>query len=231
MGCRRSRSSRAGSGRSGSYRYVHPGECSRPATRTVLSNNSSCQNGSSETRRAWQGLAENGSLVEVLLCPAETQVSPLSDRTHARTHTHTHTNARTHTAPSSSPLSLPLPPLWEPPPPPPPPPSRTKWTRRVPHPVRIGHAASLRCGRCLAPPLPNARGERVSGALPTRPAAGCKLRIRRHALPARHGPHHGARRLRRHRRWRAGAVSRTIRVEPQNRFLRQGGRKGRDVSS
>ena len=30
-----------------------------------------------------------------------------------------------------------------PPPPPPPPPPRTKWTRRVPHPVLIGHAASL----------------------------------------------------------------------------------------
>ena len=28
-------------------------------------------------------------------------------------------------------------------PPPPPPPLRTKWTRRVPHPVLIGHAASL----------------------------------------------------------------------------------------
>ena len=28
-------------------------------------------------------------------------------------------------------------------PPPPPPFSRTKWTRRVPHPVLIGHAASL----------------------------------------------------------------------------------------
>ena len=28
-------------------------------------------------------------------------------------------------------------------PPPPPPPPRTKWTRRVPHPVLIGHAASL----------------------------------------------------------------------------------------
>jgi hypothetical protein len=28
-------------------------------------------------------------------------------------------------------------------PPDPPPPSRTKWTRRVPHPVLIGHAASL----------------------------------------------------------------------------------------
>ena len=26
---------------------------------------------------------------------------------------------------------------------PPPPPSRTNWTRRVPHPVLIGHAASL----------------------------------------------------------------------------------------
>ena len=29
------------------------------------------------------------------------------------------------------------------PPPPPHPPPRTKWTRRVPHPVLIGHAASL----------------------------------------------------------------------------------------
>ena len=29
------------------------------------------------------------------------------------------------------------------PPPPPPPPSRTKWKRRVPYPVLIGHAASL----------------------------------------------------------------------------------------
>ena len=28
--------------------------------------------------------------------------------------------------------------------PPPPPPPRTKWTRRVPHPVLIGHAASCR---------------------------------------------------------------------------------------
>ena len=27
--------------------------------------------------------------------------------------------------------------------PPPPPPPRTKWPRRVPHPVLIGHAASL----------------------------------------------------------------------------------------
>ena len=29
------------------------------------------------------------------------------------------------------------------PPPPPPSPSRTKWTRRVPYPVLIGHAVSL----------------------------------------------------------------------------------------
>ena len=28
-------------------------------------------------------------------------------------------------------------------PPPPPPPPRTKWTRRAPYPVLIGHAASL----------------------------------------------------------------------------------------
>ena len=36
---------------------------------------------------------------------------------------------------------------WRPPPPPPPP--RTKWTRRVPHPVLIGHAASLSQVRCI----------------------------------------------------------------------------------
>ena len=36
------------------------------------------------------------------------------------------------------------PPRGAPPrPPPPPPPPRTKWTRRVPRPVLIGHAASL----------------------------------------------------------------------------------------
>ena len=39
-----------------------------------------------------------------------------------------------------------------PPPPPPPPPSRTKWTRRVPHPVLIGHAASLLLGEEEGPP-------------------------------------------------------------------------------
>ena len=41
------------------------------------------------------------------------------------------------------------------PPPPPPPPLRTKWTRRVPHPVLIGHAASLTrplSTRPLSPP-------------------------------------------------------------------------------
>jgi len=45
-------------------------------------------------------------------------------------------------------------------PPLPPPPLRTKWTRRVPHPVLIGHAASLTrtCSRHAPPchhhPLP-----------------------------------------------------------------------------
>ena len=42
---------------------------------------------------------------------------------------------------SASPLRTPAP--HRTPAPPPPPPPRTKWTRRVPHPVLIGHAASL----------------------------------------------------------------------------------------
>ena len=33
-----------------------------------------------------------------------------------------------------------------------PPPLRTKWTRRVPHPVLIGHAASLSSGLGQPPP-------------------------------------------------------------------------------
>ena len=46
--------------------------------------------------------------------------------------------------------------------PPPPPPPRTKWTRRVPHPVLIGHAASLtgrasNRGACV----PTTRFERI----------------------------------------------------------------------
>ena len=35
-----------------------------------------------------------------------------------------------------------------------PPPPRTKWTRRVPHPVLIGHAASLTPPTARAPPPP-----------------------------------------------------------------------------
>ena len=35
-------------------------------------------------------------------------------------------------------------------PPSPPPPARIKWTRRVPHPVLIGHAASLTPGAAAA---------------------------------------------------------------------------------
>ena len=46
-----------------------------------------------------------------------------------------------------------------PPPPPPPRPPRTKWTRRVPHPVLIGHAASL--GRYAV-----ARGSRLAAGPP-----------------------------------------------------------------
>jgi hypothetical protein len=38
--------------------------------------------------------------------------------------------------------------------PPPLPPPRTNWTRRVPHPVLIGHAATRRCGRRGSPGAP-----------------------------------------------------------------------------
>jgi hypothetical protein len=51
---------------------------------------------------------------------------------------------------------------------PPPPPSRTKWTRRVPHPVLIGHAASLPRTSTAAPRsgghAPHARLHGVVGA-------------------------------------------------------------------
>ena len=67
---------------------------------------------------------------------------------------------------------------------PPPPPSRTKWTRRVPHPVLIGHAASLTpynpgahfspapyspdAHLSPAPRRPGARGGRREGTLASR---------------------------------------------------------------
>ena len=51
---------------------------------------------------------------------------------------------------------------------PPPPPPRTKWTRRVPHPVLIGHAAGRRLqtggpGRGAAAPGPAARVQKLGG--------------------------------------------------------------------
>ena len=66
--------------------------------------------------------------------------------------------------------------------PPPPPRPRTKWTRRVPHPVLIGHAAPLtpypppplaractHAARCCAPPW---QGARLPPPAPPRPARG-----------------------------------------------------------
>jgi hypothetical protein len=44
---------------------------------------------------------------------------------------------------------------------PPPPPPRTKWTRRVPHPVLIGHAASTTRRTRGAPALPRVRRSRA----------------------------------------------------------------------
>jgi hypothetical protein len=54
----------------------------------------------------------------------------------------------------------------------PPLPSRTKWTRRVLHPVLIGHAASFLCVWPLEPFPPHAlvwRGGRVTAAFPSKP--------------------------------------------------------------
>ena len=53
---------------------------------------------------------------------------------------------------------------------PPPPPPRTKWTRRVPHPVLIGHAASLTQGDWHARGLRDCR-VRGGGPRPNPPAA------------------------------------------------------------
>jgi hypothetical protein len=55
--------------------------------------------------------------------------------------------------------------------PPPPPPPRTKWTRRVPHPVLIGHAASLTYARS-APPRPTRAPARAPLRAPT-PLRAC----------------------------------------------------------
>jgi hypothetical protein len=62
---------------------------------------------------------------------------------------------------------------------PPPPSPRTKWTRRVPHPVLIGHAASLPgCSSSTKPTTPRTRR--------ARPAA-CAA----HVLPQQHGTRAG----------------------------------------
>ena len=60
--------------------------------------------------------------------------------------------------------------------PPPPPPSRTKWTRRVPHPVLIGHAACRRSKSAGAPWRTTTRPSRRCG-----PRARC---LPRPALPS-----------------------------------------------
>ena len=54
-------------------------------------------------------------------------------------------------------------------PPPPPPPPRTNWTRRVPHPVLIGHAASL----TPYPPRPRPSRRSAAASAPARPASPC----------------------------------------------------------
>ena len=60
-------------------------------------------------------------------------------------------------------------------PPPPPPPPRTEWTRRVPHPVLIGHAASPR-------PRRRAAGQQ-GGRNQLRAAPGPRLRHPRNVAP------------------------------------------------
>ena len=61
------------------------------------------------------------------------------------------------------------------PPPPPPPPFRTKWTRRVPHPVLIGHAASLSQVPGRGPPsCGGSRGEPRSQGRPTATRAAAR---------------------------------------------------------
>ena len=87
-------------------------------------------------------------------------------------------------------------PPFEPPPPPlpfePPPPSppRSKWTRRVPHPVLIGHAASL-SQVSLAGDAHDARGRALSdphsAALTALLAALARARAR---PPRRNRPRH-----------------------------------------
>jgi len=65
----------------------------------------------------------------------ENQSHPRDTRTCARARAHTHAHALSHKPrPTRPPAKLASPPA---------PPSRTKWTRRVPHPVLIGRAASL----------------------------------------------------------------------------------------
>jgi hypothetical protein len=65
----------------------------------------------------------------------ENQSHPRDTRTCARARAHTHAHALSHKPrPTRPPAKLASPPA---------PPSRTKWTRRVPHPVLIGHAMSL----------------------------------------------------------------------------------------
>ena len=58
-------------------------------------------------------------------------------------------------------------------PPPPPSPPRSKWTRRVPHPVLIGHAASLTPYQSDTP-RPSPRTD--PRALPPRPARQAQAR-------------------------------------------------------
>ena len=72
-------------------------------------------------------------------------------------------------------------------PPPPPPPPRTKWTRRVPHPVLIGHAASLTPPAAAAAATRDRAGPCVVAHL-LLSAVNRDLLGRRPALPPHTGP-------------------------------------------
>jgi len=64
------------------------------------------------------------------------------------------------------------------PPPPPPLPPRTKWTRRVPHPVLIGHAASLTVRQWVPSSAKWCRASLPPGQLPLAPSAPSSSRSR-----------------------------------------------------
>ena len=73
--------------------------------------------------------------------------------------------------------------LLPPPPPPPPPPPRTKWTRHVPHPVLIGHAACTRRRPSTVQQLSPVRRTDPDPRVARHPSLG---RLRQRARPPPH---------------------------------------------